>query len=75
MAKLEFTKEQLMDELLKYFTDEVESCPKNAKAFCDVFFYLYEMKNNEKDKVDSVEEKFHWAGERRESGNEEYLRG
>lgn len=45
MAKLEFTKEQLMDELLKYFTDEVESCPKNAKAFCDVLFYLYEIEN------------------------------
>ena len=47
MAKLEMTKEQLMDELLTYFTNEVESCPRNAQAFCDVLFYLYEIEKEE----------------------------
>lgn len=40
---LKITKEELMEELRAYFTDEVESCPRNAEAFIEVLFYKYEV--------------------------------
>lgn len=39
---LEITKEELMQMILIYFTDEVESCPLNAQAFVDVVFSKYQ---------------------------------
>lgn len=35
------TEEQLMKLLSTYFDLEVESCPLNAQAFCNVFFHKY----------------------------------
>lgn len=35
-------KDDLMRMLRNYFPDEVESCPLNAEAFCEVLFFKYE---------------------------------
>lgn len=40
-ATLIVSKEEMLDHLRNYFTDEVESCPLNAKACVEVFFYNY----------------------------------
>jgi len=42
--KLEITREQLLEELERYFEDEVLSCPLNAEALIDVLFYKYSHK-------------------------------
>jgi len=42
MSNLEITKEQMMEHLNRYFTDEVESCPLNAIACVDVLFSKYQ---------------------------------
>lgn len=48
---LELNKDQLLEHLLTYFTDEVEACPLNAEAFCDTLLAKYgeEEKENEPD--------------------------
>lgn len=39
--KCELSWRDLHNLIYTYFTDEVESCPRNAKAFIDVFFHKY----------------------------------
>lgn len=40
--KLEITEEELFKELEKLYPDEVNSCPLNAKSFCDFIFNKYQ---------------------------------
>ena len=51
---LKITKEELMRELHTFFTSEVESCPLNARAFCDVLFCKYQPERSKRE--DSIPE-------------------
>lgn len=45
-CKIEINKQELLSMLRTYFTDEVESCPGNAEAFCNVFFEKFGSESN-----------------------------
>jgi hypothetical protein len=47
---IDITKEELMQMLRSYFELEVESCPLNAEAFCDVLFRKYKVKSHKDNK-------------------------
>lgn len=45
-AKIFITKPELLELLKTYFTDEVEACPLNAEAFCDVLLNKYKVEDS-----------------------------
>ena len=51
---IKITKDELMSILKAYFTDEVESCPLHAEAFCDILFCKYEVKDLPGSEIDQM---------------------
>lgn len=45
-AKIFIRKEELMELLKTYFTDEVEACPLNAEAFCNLLLEKYKIEDS-----------------------------